>query len=188
MRNRRRYWVAAVILGAGALLVPAAQARLDITLDAETMTEILATAVPDEVEVPLFGDQAVAVELDDLKVTGFDPSAGENRQGYVLTSLRLRVPGMGLDVPVEPRLSLTLGKEDGIPVFFLTFEEVEVPMPVTGPVDIAGFIPRFPVPVDSAFDIEVERGDFVVHTKLVDIKMGTKNLRFAFDLIIVPAR
>jgi hypothetical protein len=186
MRKPRRFGVSAAVVGF-ALLFPAAQARLDITLDAETMTEILATAVPEEVEVPLFGEQAVAVHLEQLKVTGFDPSAGEHRQGYVLTSLRLRVPGMGLDVPVEPRLSLTLGQDGGVPVFFLTFEEVEVPLPVTGPVDIAGFIPRYSVPVDSAFDIEVDRGDFVVHTKLVDIKMGARNLRLAFDLSIVPA-
>jgi hypothetical protein len=187
MRKPRRFLVAATILGVCALLAPGAQARLDVSLDAETMTEILATVIPEQVEVPLLGDQTMAVELDDFEVTGFDPTAGENRQGYVLTSVRLRVPQLDLDVPVEPRLSLTLGNDGGAPVFFLTFEELAVPMPVTGPVDIAGFLPRVPVPVDSAFDIEVDRGDFVVHTKLVDIRMGTRNLRFAFDLAITPA-
>ena len=187
MRESRRVVVVAGVLLACFLGAPGSAARLDITLDADTLSEILGTLVPAQAEIPLLGEKTVEVKLDDFRVTGFDPAAGDQRQGYVLTSLRLRVPALGLDAAVEPRLSLTIGEDDGVPVCFLTFEKVEVPMPAVGNVDISPFLPRVPVPVDSAFGIEVDRGDFVVHTTLVDVQMGAHVLRFAFDLDVTPA-
>ncbi|MDX1387772.1 MAG: hypothetical protein R3344_01180 [Acidobacteriota bacterium] len=187
MRLLRRGVVVAGVWVAVLLVAPGSAARVDISLDAETLSEILGTLVPQQAEVPLLGESTMTVELDDFRVTGFDPSAGDERQGYVLTSLRMRVPALGIDAPVEPRLSLTLGEEDGVEVCFLTFEEVEVPVPAMGDVDIARFLPRVPMPVDSAFGIEVDRGDFVVRTKLIDVQMGVRLLRFAFDLDVTPA-
>ena len=185
MHRSLRGVVAAGVLLVGVLAAPGSVARVDISLDADTLTEILGTLVPEHTEVALLGESTVAVELHDFQVTGFDPAAGQ--RGHVLTSLRMRVPSLGIDAPVQPQLSLILGEEDGVSVCFLTFEVVKVPFPAMGDVDISRFLPRVPMPVDSAFGIEVDRGDFVVRTKLVDVQMGARVLRFAFDLDITPA-
>ena len=168
------------------LIVAPARANLEISLDAQTMTDLLTTMLPERVEVPVIGDSRINVGIDNVKVLGFDPLGGAKGDGVVLTSLHLKVRELGIDSPVSPRLSLYVGEEDDRTVCYLVFEEAKLPLPVSGPVDIAPLLPRIPIPADSIFGIEGQRGDFDVRMRLVDVVMGRRALRFDFDLAVSP--
>ena len=167
---------------------PAAQAGVEISVDAETLTDLLSAMVPSGVSLPLVGDQRVTLQIEEVRVTGFEPTAGKNGRGLIVSALRLRVPELGLSVPVEPRLSLYLEEKDGRSTCHLIFEKVVVPFPLTGPVNIAPLLPRIPVPADNLTMVQSARGLFQVRTRLVETTMGNRALRFRFDLDVSPAQ
>jgi hypothetical protein len=180
------------LLAAGAVLLvvllagaPPTSAGIDLKVDATTLTELLAVMMPSSVALDLTPDNRVTLRIDDLKVTGFDPAAGNS--GHVLTSLRLESPEMGLTVPLKPRLSLHLSEKDGRSVCSLRFEEVVLPIPLSGPLDIAGLLPAIPVPADQINTVQTARGVFNVRTRLVETHVGTSALHFGFDIEVSPA-
>ena len=184
----RRYWLCAIgfVLALCDFSSPPSHARVDISVDAKTLTDLLSTMVPPGASLSLVGDRKVTLQIDDLRITGFDPAAGKNGEGLVLSALRLKVPELGLNIPVEPRLSLHLEERDGRSVCHLLFEEVVVPLPLSGPVDIAPLLPRIPVPADNVTRFQSARGFFQVRTRLVEARMGSRALQFGFDLEVSP--
>src|SRR5262245_55406331 len=92
------------VLGILVLVSVPALARVDVTLDADTLNELLSKMAPDHVPVDLHSGKTLDLQLKDVKVTGFDPAAGPN--GGILTSLRLLVPEVGIDTPATPPLTL----------------------------------------------------------------------------------
>jgi len=99
MTNLRRIGTVAAAL---AFSVAPALARLDVTLDADTLNDLLANMAPDHAEVALTAGKKLTIQMKDMKVTGFDPTAGPN--GGLATSLRLIVPDLSIDTPVAPHL------------------------------------------------------------------------------------
>lgn len=180
MRSR----IAAALLVLVAAAAPA-RAGVDVTLDAGTLNDLISKMAPETVPVTLGGGRSINLRLDELKIVGFDPAAGE--RGEVLTSLRLKVPELGLDVPVSPRLSLQFrdGK-GGKKVAYLRFEEVKLLLPVTGSIDLAPLLPPLPITSDTSWVVAAQRGNVRVEPKLVDATLGAKNLRLAFDLDVRP--
>jgi hypothetical protein len=141
---------------------------------------------PDHVEVGLAGGRSLTLQMQDLKVTGFDPTAGPN--GGVTTSLRLLVPDLGIDIPVTPHLTLQIGDAaSGRKASFLRFDKVMLNLPLTGPIDVAGLLPPLALMPDTSWVVNAARGRVRVKPNLVDAKTGTKNIRLGFELEIEPA-
>jgi hypothetical protein len=185
MRNNRlkRTGLPALLL----LLAAAtpASATADLTLDAPTISELLVALTPDQIRVPVPGVGSIEVEISEIRVTGFDPNAGSNGKGHVLTSLRLRSRQLGLDVSVEPRLALDVVRREDRQACRLIFDRVEIPVPVLGKFDIAGVLPPILVPADNVATATGSRGDFEVRSRLVDVEMSRSALRLQFDVTVV---
>jgi hypothetical protein len=164
----------------------APQAGADLTIDAATITELLAVLTPERVQVPLPGAAPIAVSISDIKVTGFDPSGGANGKGHVLTSLVLRAPEIGLTLPVNPRLSLHVVEKEGQQLCVVRFHDVQLPVPVIGPVDISSALPTIQIPADHLYATSGARGGVRIRTRLVDVLMGTTGLRLRFDVNVLP--
>lgn len=174
-----------VLLFAMALIASPTLARVDVTLDAASLNELLAGMAPKSVDVPLAAGRGVTIELHDLKVEGFDPAGGAN--GVILTSLRIKVPELGLDLPVAPRLSVQMKEgAGGARSCFLKFEQVVLALPLTGSVDVAALLPTLPVMPETAWMVNSARGKVRVQPSLLDAKTGAKNLKLGFDLNVTP--
>lgn len=176
----------ALLLAAIALASAPALARVDVTLDAPSLNSLLAAMAPEQVQVNVAAGRSITIHMKDLKVTGFDPSAGPN--GGITTSLRLLVPDLGIDVPVAPRLTLDMKTgANGQKACFLRFDEVLLELPLTGAVDIAALLPPLPVMPDTAWTVNSARGRVRVKPQLIDAKTGAKNIRLGFELAVAPA-
>lgn len=162
----------------------AVEARVEVTLDAATLDDLVSKMAPERIPVSLGGGRSVQLRLSELRITGFEPAAGE--RGHLLASLRLSVPELGVDAPVAPRLSLQFKEVDGKKVAYLRFEEVKVPLPLTGPIDVAPLIPPLPITTDTSWKVTAQRGPVRIEPKLVDATMGQKNLKLGFDLAVIP--
>jgi hypothetical protein len=182
MMVRRSAFAFAVL----ALVAAPALARVDVTLDAASLNDLLASMAPDRVQIALGASRGVTIQMLDLKVTGFDPAAGPN--GGVTTSLRLVVPELGIDVPVTPHLTLDLKDgANGQKACFLRFDKVVLNLPLTGSIDVAALLPPLPVMPETAWTVNSARGKVRVAPSLVDAKTGTKNIRLGFELAVAPA-
>jgi hypothetical protein len=163
-----------------------ALARIDVTLDADSLNGLLASMAPDHVDVALAAGRSLTIRMQDLKVTAFEPTAGPN--GGVATSLRLVVPDLGLDVPVAPHLLLDVADGGGsrkTPV--LRFDKVVLNLPLTGAVDVASLLPPLALTPDSGWVVASARGNVRVRPQLIDAKTGAKNIRLGFELTVEPA-
>jgi hypothetical protein len=177
------------LLAVLALLAAALPARagVDVTLDAAALSELVSTMAPRVVRVPLSEGRGVTLEIHDFKVDGFDPAEGEKQEGFVLTSLRLKVPELSLDLPISPRLSLHVDDRNGKKVAYLRFEKVLLPLPITGSVDVAPLLPILALPTDTAWTVAAQSGNVRVRALLREGRMGARNLRLSFDLEATPA-
>lgn len=178
--------LATLALPLAALSTPAAHAKVDVTLDVESLNEILPAMAPRQVSVPLAQGRGVTLLLQDLRVRGFDPTAGEDKEGFLLTSLRLVVPELGIDAPVEPQLSLRVGERQGRKHAYLKFEKVPIALPLTGSVDIGPLLPTLPLLVDTSWSVATAGGNVHVRAILREARMGARNLRLTFDLEAAP--
>ena len=181
--NARR---AAILLPLAAMLCGPALARIDVTLDTESLNGLLASMAPDHVDVGLAAGRSLTIRMEDLKVTGFDPTAGPN--GGLTTSLRLLVPDLGIDIPVTPHLTLEVGDATGgRKVSFLRFDKVVLNLPLTGAIDVAALLPPLALMPDTAWVVNAARGKVRVRPNLVDARTGTKNVRLGFELQVEAA-
>lgn len=177
---------AAAVVATLGLLAPA-WARVDVTLDAGSLNQLLSAMAPKQVSVPLAQGRGVTLLLHDLRVEGFDPTEGDKQEGFILTSVRLEVPELGLNVPLQPRLSLQTADKNGRKTAFLKFEKVAIQLPVTGSLDVAPLLPSMPLPTDTAWTVASSGGNVKVRTVLLEARMGAKNLRLSFDLEASPS-
>ena len=169
------------------MYLPAAFVESDLTtLDAESLNGLLDSMAPDHVDVGLAAGRGLTIQMKDLKVTGFDPTAGPH--GGVATSLRLIVPELGLNVAVAPHLTLEIGDAPGgRKVSRLRFDKVMLQLPLTGAVDIAALLPPLVLMPDTGWLVNSARGKVRVRPNLIDAKTGTKNIRLGFTLDVEPA-
>lgn len=160
-------------------------ARVDVALDAASLTDLLSSMAPDTVKVALTGGRALEIQMKDMKVTGFDPSLGPN--GGLTTSLRLLVPELKIDTPVEPKLALEMQEgAGGVKVCLLRFDRVVIDLPITGPIDVASLLPKLPVMPDTGYTVNSARGPVKVTPKLIDARTGAQYVRLGFDLVVTP--
>jgi hypothetical protein len=175
-----------VSLSLAALSFTSASARIDLTLDAESLNGLLSSMAPDHVDIALSAGRSLTIRMSDLKVTGFDPSAGPN--GGLTTSLRLIVADLGIDIPVTPHLTLDVNDAGGgRKASYLRFDKVMLNLPLTGPVDVAALLPPLALIPDAGWVVDSARGHVRVRPTLVDAKTGSKNIRLGFELTVTPA-
>ncbi len=130
----------------------------------------------------------MGVFLEDMHVTGLDPAAGEGGSGHILTSMRVRIPQLGIDLPVEPKLSLHVAKSTPSSLLELRFEEVEIRLPLAGSIDVSAFLPPLRFPAENLWLVAGAEGDVQLRSRLNEIQMGLKVLRFDFDLEAVDGK
>ncbi len=171
------------VLTALALTAAPAEARVEVTVDADTLNTFLAEAGPSELEArtPL---GPVGMVLSDMRVTGFDPAAGNPGAGWILASFRLQVPQVGVDTIVEPRLSLEVAERGGSKQCILKFQRAAVELQGLGRLDLAALLPQIQLTPGIAWAIETAAGAKEVRPRLVDARVGAKNIRLSFDLDI----
>ena len=159
---------------------------MTVEFDTQTLNDVLPALTASEIEVPLSEDSAIAVVLQDLQVTGLEPGAGDDGSGHILTSMRVRVPQLGLDLPVESKLSLHVTAGEPRDLLELRFDEVQITLPLAGSIDIAAFLPPLQFPAENIWRVEGANGDIRVRSKLSRIDMGREVLRFEFELVAGP--
>lgn len=178
---------AILVLAAVALAAAPAEARVDVTVDADTLNMFLAQAGPSELRArtPL---GPVGMIVSDMRVTGFDPAAGNPGAGWILASFRLRVPQVGVDTIVEPRLSLEVADRGGSKQCVLKFHQAAVELQGLGRLDLAALLPQVQLTPGIAWAIDTAAGPKEVRPRLVDARVGVKNIRLSFDVDIgVPS-
>jgi hypothetical protein len=178
MKRWLPFTLATTVLLAGALPAPAG---VTVGFDVETLNEVLPALSATEIAVPIAGSRSVKVLLEEMRITGLDPAAVEGTSGHILTSMRLRVPQLGLDLPVHPRISLRAKELQTTSLLELRFEQAELPLPM-GSIDVASFLPPLHFPAENLWLIAGARGDVQVRSRLIAIEMGTRVVRFEFDL------
>jgi len=185
MRSTQR--AVALTLAMLASLIPATAARADVDLSIhpDTLADLLATMIPPKIELSLLAGRKLTLEIGELQIVGFEPTS-ETNPGRILGKLNVHVPDLGLDLPVAPRLSLSVSEQNGLTVCNLLFDEVMVGMPM-GEFDISPFFPTIPVPADVVNLIESQRGVHEVRTRLAEATMGARALRLRFTLDVAPA-
>jgi len=189
MSSKKTTRVAAALLAAAAFCLgpalPRAEAGVEVSFDSRTLNDVLSSITIDEVEVPITESRSVTVRVENLKVLGFEPGSDTGSKGFILTSLELTVPKLGLSFEVQPRLALDVIQQDAGSILELRFDRVELPLPF-GNVNIAGFLDPMRFPADSIFLLNGAQGDVEVRSRLSDIHMGKQIVRFELTLDVQP--
>ncbi len=174
-----------IVLGLFGSFQSIAQAGVKVDFDAATLNNLLGALTHQELDVPITDSRSIKVRLDNLRLKGFDPTAGEERQGFLLTALELSAPELGLSVSVEPRLSLAVVEVGTRSVLELRFEEVSLPLPL-GSLNLAPFLPPIRFPADQIFLMDGAAGEVQVRSKLSRVRIGRDVLQFEFDVRVQP--
>ncbi len=172
---------AIVLLASGA-----ASAGVIVGFDVETLNEVLPAMLETTISVPITESRSIAVEVSELRIDGFAPSADPDGKGHILTHLQVKVPQFGLAATLEPRLSLSVTDDARERMLELRFERAELPLPIAT-VDIAGFLPPIRFPADSLYTLDGLRDDVLLRSRLTEVKMGRQVLRFEFEVDVIPA-
>lgn len=160
-------------------------AGVTVGFDAPTLNELLPALTLEEVVVPITENRSFKATFEELVVIGFAPDSGADGADRILTSVRVRVPALGLALDLEPAMSLAVVEEAGRHMLELRFDEVGIPLPLAGSIDAAPFLTPLRFPADDVFLVEGSRGDVKVHSRLAKVEMGAAVLRFEFDLEVV---
>lgn len=187
MRHRHRLARGAVIFAQFALISASVQAGVSVTLDRATLNTLLSEVSASRVEVPLTGTRSLTVLLEELKVVGLRP-AGAGSAGppedRIETSLYLRVPSLGLRVPVRPQLSTHVAEVDGVSLLELRFHEVELDLPFTS-IDIASLLAPIRFPAESVFLLAGAEGDVPILSRLTRVRMEQDALHLELSVEVV---
>ena len=167
-----------------ALVVPATEADVSVAFDAQTMNDLLSAVTLHEVAVPITKKHSVTVYLENLRVIGFEPATGDEHDGYISTALTVRVPQLGLNLALEPRISIEVVKQDALSTLELRFERVELPLPL-GSLNIARFLPPMRYPADNVFLLNGSHGNVPLRSRLDRVKLGRQVLRLEFVIEVL---
>jgi hypothetical protein len=188
MKRKPAVWrskiVAAVMVCALAAGASAARADVSFTIDKETLNDLLGALLADRVDVPLGSETSVAVYFEDMQITGLDPSAGDEGQGYILSSLKVRIPALGLNLTVKPRISLNVVEKGEASMLELRFERLVLPLPLAGSIDIAALVPPIRYDTDNVWLLAGARGNVPIDSRLKKIDLGRDAIRFMFAVEI----
>ena len=171
--------IGSLLLSTLAATAPLA-AGVTIGFDVETLNEVLPALSASEITVPLSEKRSIGIRLVDMQVTGLDPTAGGT--GHILTAMRVQVPSFGINLPVEPHLSLHVAEGPNGSVLEMRFEQVSIALPLAGSIDVAPFLPPLRFPAENLWLVAGVEGNVRVKSRLSTIDMGLKIVRFELDL------
>ena len=100
--------------------------------------------------------------------------------------MRLKVPEVGIDMRVRPRISLRVNEIDGESSLELRFERVAFPLPLVGTINVARLLPPLRYPTDSIWFLAGARGNVPVASRLKNVEMGRQAIRFVFEVEVQP--
>ena len=172
-----------IVLGTWLFLAVAGNAGAGITLtfDIESLNRLLPALLSNDVAVPLTAERQIRIRLADFRVTGFDPSVSEG-PGHVLTSMRVQIPELALDIPLEPRMAVDVARQADAYLLELRFEEAKVRLPLGGSLNVAAAIPPLHFPAEQLFEIEGSRGVVPFRIVVSGVFVGRNAIRFDLDL------
>lgn len=173
----RLRWFLLLLTLLGGPARPAAQ----LTVDVDTLNELLPAVLPSEIQVRIAGSLR-RIELRDFRIEALDPSHGEDSRGRILTSLKIRVPDFGLELPVRPGLVIGVVDRDRSPSVEIRFQQATVDLPVAGEIDLARLIPPVRYPAESFFSFQGTAGEVPMAGRLTEVRMGRTHLRFEFEV------
>ncbi len=183
-----RGWALALVLGVSfvaAPLIPSTQAGVAVHFEAETLAALLGAASTQDIDFPINDERTIRIELRDLKLLELRPAAdASERRGSIRTSLNVAVPEFDLDLSLEPTVVLDVVEVDGVNLFEMRFAELRVPVPILGEFDIAAFVQPLRYPAEDLWYLPGARGTVHLRSRLVNITMGQRAIRFDFELDI----
>jgi hypothetical protein len=159
-------------------------AEVTVTFDKETLNELLTEVSVSRVEVPLTESHSITVLLEDLEVVALRPAAEGDGEDRIDASVRLRVPQLGMAVPVKPQLSIHVVEADDQSALELRFHRVDLALPLTT-IDIAAMLPPVRFPAESVFLLSGAEGDVPIRSRLTGVKMGREKLRLELSVEVV---
>lgn len=169
-------WIAAIALVL-AVPVTATRAAVTVSFDLASLNEVLSATAAQRVKVPLAEGRSLDVELHDLKVTGLDPAGCG--QGCILTAVQLRVPQLGLSMPLQPRLTLAVVEGGQVE---LRFQEVKLPVPLVGTIDVGSMLRPMRFEASGVFQLPGGRTDVQLRSRLSKVQMVQDAMRLSFDI------
>jgi hypothetical protein len=186
--NRIRVWALALVVGASctvAALPSTVEAGVAVHFEAETLAALLGAASTQDIDFPINDKRTIRIELRDLKLLELRP-AGEasDVRGSIRTSLNVTIPELDVEMSLEPTVVLDVVDVDGVNLFEMRFAELRVPVPILGDFDIAPFVQPLRYPAEDLWYLPGARGTVHLRSRLVNITMGQRAIRFDFELDI----
>lgn len=163
------------------LCLTPALAGANLTFDVATLNRLLPALSASRVEVAITAQRSLTVELHEMQVVGLEPAAGGGL-GRIATRVRVKVPALGLDVPLQPKLLLAIVEREGRGELELRFDEVPISIPLAGKVELASLLPPMRFPATNLWAVEGAAGDVAVRSRVTGVTMLGDELRFDFDL------
>jgi len=152
-----------------------------LTFDLETLNRVLPALSASQVEVAITSQRSRVVELHEMEVVALEPGV-DGAAGRIATRLRVKVPALGLDVPLEPKLLLEIVERNGLGELQLRFDQVAIKIPLVGKIDLAPMLPPMLFPADNLWAIEGAEGNVTLRSRVTRIGMDRSELQFEFEI------
>ena len=166
-----------------------AHGGVSVSFDADTLNMMLRAASTQDIEVPIGEKRSVLIQLRDVRLLKLEPAADEdNGRGYLRTAVDIAIPEFGIELSLEPTVVLDVVHGARFNEFELRFEELAVPVPIIGDFDIAPFLHPLRYPAEDLWYLAGARGIVHLRSRLVDITMGQRAIRFDFDLELTESQ
>jgi len=147
------------------LLASPVRAAVVVTMDRETLDDLLSAVAVYEVTVPLAQGASLTALLDRARVLEFEPAGDGGGQDRIRTSVRLRAPQLGLTLNVEPRLSLHVVELND---------------------ESPGMLPPLRYPAQNLFLLAGAQGEVEVRSRVIGVEMERERLHFRISLEVQP--
>jgi hypothetical protein len=152
-----------------------------LTFDVETLNRILPALSASQVEVAITAQRSLVVELHEMEVVALEPGV-DGAGGRIATRLRVKVPALGLDVRLEPKLLLEIVERQGLGELHLRFDEVPLKVPLAGKIDLAPMLPPMRFPAVNLWTVEGAEGNVAVRSRVTHIEMDSREVHFEIEL------
>jgi len=168
-----------------ALAAPAAAAGVSVSFEADTLDRLLRAASTQDVDIPLNETRSVRVELRDIRLVELQPAAeGSHGRGFLSTSVDVAIPELDVRWSLRPTVVLDVVRVGEQSLFEMRFVKLRIPVPILGEFDIAPFLQPLRYPAEDLWYLPGARGTVHLKSRLVDITMGQRAVRFDFELDI----
>jgi hypothetical protein len=81
---------------------------------------------------------------------------------------------------------LNVARKENTTMLELRFEELILPLPLLGSINVAGLVRPITYNTDAIWLLDGARGDVPVSSSLKEVVMGRDAIRFLFDIEVLP--